>query len=58
MADRDNDVPFEGGSQPVEEHATPPPAGGQNVVRIIAIILGVLAVLAGLAWLIVPILSA
>jgi hypothetical protein len=46
--------PFEGGSQPVPEGPPEMPGGGRSVAQTIVIIIAVLAVLAGLAWFLIP----
>lgn len=56
--DRDEDPPFEGGSQPVPESPPEMPGPGRSVTQTLVIVLAVLTVLAGLIWLLVPIFGA
>lgn len=58
MDKHSEDPPFEGGSQPVEEHPTPVPHEGRSAMQIFVIAVGVLALLGALLWILVPILSA
>ena len=46
--------PYEGGSQPVGEHPTPPPSEGQGAAQTVILVVGVLVVLAALLWILVP----
>lgn len=54
MDDRERERPFEGGSQPVRERPTEPASGGRTVGQTVVIVVGVLVVLAGILWLVVP----
>ena len=49
-----NEPPWEGGSQPVDEHPREVPKGGRSVMQTVVVVLGVLVVLAALLWLVVP----
>jgi hypothetical protein len=46
--------PYEGGSQPVPERPTPPPSGGSSVTQTVILIIGALAVIAAILWILVP----
>lgn len=54
VADRNDEPPFTGGSQPVPEHVPEPAGGGRTVAQTVVIVVGVLVVLAGILWLVVP----
>lgn len=54
MEERDREPPFEGGSQPVPEHRPEVATGGRTVGQTVIIVVGVLVVLAGILWLVVP----
>ncbi len=54
MANKHSDPPFEGGSQPVEEHPPEMPSGGRGVGQTIVIAVAVLVVLAAVLWILVP----
>lgn len=54
MVERDREPPFESGSQPVPEHPPEVPTGGRSVGQTVVIVVGVLVVLAGILWLVVP----
>jgi len=51
------EAPFEGGSQPVTENPQDVPAGGRTAMQTVVIAIAVLVVLAGLAWLLIPLVS-
>ncbi len=51
------DPPFEGGSQRVVEVPAEVPKGGRTAGQLVAGVLVLLAVLAGLLWILVPLLS-
>jgi hypothetical protein len=57
VADRDEEPPFEGGAQPVEEHATGIRGGGRGAMQTVVIVVAVLVVLAALLWFAVPIVT-
>lgn len=57
MARPQDDPPFDGGSQPVSEHAPETPGPGRSVMQTVVTVVAVLAVLAGLLWLLVPLLA-
>jgi hypothetical protein len=52
--DREKEPPFDGGSQPVRELPPERASGGRTVGQIVVIVVGVLVVLAGILWLVVP----
>lgn len=54
MENRDREPPYEGGSQPVPEHRSEVPKGGRSVGQTVVLVIGALAVLAALLWLLVP----
>lgn len=54
MAKPSEDPPFEGGAQPVKERAPEVPGGGRSVLQMVVIVIGVLALLAALVWIVVP----
>lgn len=54
MAKPSEDPPFEGGSQPVKENPPEVPGGGRSVMQTVVIVIGVLALLAALIWIVVP----
>ncbi|CAN5826182.1 hypothetical protein BH23GEM5_BH23GEM5_09420 [soil metagenome] len=59
MADRnEEEPPFVGGSQPIEHKPDPMPSQARGGAQFLIIALGVLAVIAGLAWVVVPMLGA
>jgi hypothetical protein len=53
----DREPPFEGGSQPVQHVKDEVPRGGRSVGQTVAVVLGVLAVLAALVWFLSPVLG-
>jgi len=53
---RDSEPPFEGGAQPVVEHPPEVPGGGTKTLQIVIIVIAVLAIIFGLAWLLTPLL--
>jgi hypothetical protein len=55
VADKQVEPPFEGGSQPVEEHATGIRGGGRGAVQVVVVAVAVLLVLAAVLWFAVPI---
>lgn len=57
MRQEDGEPPFDHGSQDTPEHPTPPPGEGRSVIQIIVIGIGILVVVAGLLWLLVPVLG-
>ncbi len=54
MATPNEDPPFEGGAQPVKERPPEVPGGGRSVMQTVVIVIGVLALLAALIWIVVP----
>jgi hypothetical protein len=54
VRDRDEEAPFEGGSQPVREHPPEMPTGGRSVMQTVVVVIAVLVVVAALLWLLVP----
>jgi hypothetical protein len=54
VENRNEDPPFEGGSQPVPEHRPETPTGGRSVMQTVVVIVGVLVLLAAALWLLVP----
>ncbi|HET7274919.1 MAG TPA: hypothetical protein VFI91_07045 [Longimicrobiaceae bacterium] len=54
MEEEPQERPFEGGSQPVEDHPPEMPSGGWNVGQTVVIVLGILVVLAAILWVLVP----
>jgi hypothetical protein len=59
MVERDDEEPpFVGGSQPVEHKPDPIPSEGRSGAQTLVIAVAVLAVIAGLAWIVVPMLGA
>ncbi|HLL45406.1 MAG TPA: hypothetical protein VK399_01810 [Longimicrobiaceae bacterium] len=57
MSTPDRDPPFEGGSQPVPHVKDEVPTKGRSVGQGVAVVLGVLAVLAAAVWFLSPILA-
>jgi hypothetical protein len=53
----DRDPPFEGGSQPVPHVKDEVPTKGRSVGQGVAVVLGVIAVLAAAVWFLSPILA-
>lgn len=53
----EREPPFEGGSQPVPH--TPPevPTGGRSAMQVVVVVIGALALLGGLMWLVYPFLA-
>jgi hypothetical protein len=54
VAERKDDPPFEGGSQPVQERPPEKPTAAGSVMQTAVIVIGVLVLLAALIWLVVP----
>lgn len=54
MSAENEERPYDGGSQPVTERPPEMPRGGNAAARAVAIAVGVLVVLAALAWVLVP----
>lgn len=54
MDEREKEPPFEGGAQPVPERPPEQASGGRTVGQTVVIVVGVLVVLAGILWLVVP----
>jgi hypothetical protein len=54
VAERKEDPPFEGGSQPVRERPPEAPAAGWSVMQTVVVVIAVLVVLAALLWIAVP----
>lgn len=54
MENRNQEPPFEGGSQPVPEHPPETPTGGRSVMQTVVVVVGVLVLLAAALWLLVP----
>ncbi|HET6229232.1 MAG TPA: hypothetical protein VFE05_04075 [Longimicrobiaceae bacterium] len=52
MAEYDREPPFQGGSQPVKQHPTPPPSPGRSAMQMVVIGIAVLVALGALAFLI------
>jgi hypothetical protein len=50
LTDSEKEPPFEGGSQPVKEHAPEVPGPGRSVAQVVVLLLGALVLLAGFAW--------
>jgi hypothetical protein len=57
LSTHDRDPPFEGGSQPVPHVKDEVPTKGRSVGQGVAVVLGVLAVLAAAVWFLSPILA-
>ncbi len=57
MSTPDRDPPFEGGSQPVPHVKDEVPTRGRSVGQGVAVVLGVIAVLAAAVWFLSPILA-
>ena len=58
MVDRnDEEPPYVGGSQPVKHKQDPMPSEARSGGQIVVIAIAVIAVIAGLAWVVVPILG-
>ncbi len=57
MSTPDRDPPFEGGSQPVPHVKDEVPTKGRSVGQGVAVVLGVIAVLAAAVWFLSPILA-
>lgn len=55
--EREGEPQFEGGAQPVPEHPPEMPGGGRTGMQVVVVVIGVLVVLAGLAWILVPMLG-
>jgi hypothetical protein len=53
----EREPPFEGGTQPVPEHPPEMPQGGRSAMQVVVLVVGGLVVLAGLAWLLMPVVS-
>lgn len=54
MDEREKEPPFDGGSQPVPERPPEQASGARTVGQTVVIVVGVLVVLAGILWLVVP----
>ncbi len=54
MAERKDDPPFEGGSQPVKERPPEPASAGRSVMQTVVVVIAVLVVIAALLWIVVP----
>lgn len=54
MENRDQDPPFEGGSQPVPERVSDTPGPGRSTLQVVVIVVAVLVLLAAVLWLVVP----
>jgi hypothetical protein len=52
--DRNEEPPFEGGSQPVPESRPEMPGPGRSTLQVVVIGIGVLVVLLALLWILVP----
>lgn len=57
MDKRSDEPPFMGGSQPVKERPPEMPTGGRSVMQTVVYIVGGLALLAAILWLLVPVLA-
>ncbi len=57
MTRPEDEPPFEGGAQPVKEEPPEMPTGGRSALQMVVIAIGVLALLAGLAWFLVPLMG-
>ncbi|HUE95353.1 MAG TPA: hypothetical protein VMN39_01775 [Longimicrobiaceae bacterium] len=51
---RRGDRPFQGGAQPVTERPPEAPVPGWSIAQTIVVVVAVLAVVAALAWVLVP----
>jgi hypothetical protein len=54
---RDQEPPYDGGSQPVEERPTGIEGTGRGGVQIVVLVLGAIVLIAAAAWLLVPLLG-
>ena len=54
MSERNEEAPFEGGSQPVTERPPEMPTGGRSVMQAVVVVIAALVVLAAVLWLLVP----
>lgn len=54
MTERNEDPPFEGGSQPVAEHPPEVATAGRSVMQTVVVVIAVLVALAAILWLLVP----
>ena len=55
MADsNDEEPPYVGGSQPVKHKQDPMPSQGRSGGQMVVLAIAVIAVIAGLAWVVVP----
>jgi len=54
VAKRTDGPPYDGGSQPVQEHRPEQPGGGRTVMQTVVVVIGVLVLLAALLWIVVP----
>lgn len=50
MSDERDELPYEGGAQPVEEHPTGVPGPGRSLGQIIVLVLAAVALAAALMW--------
>jgi flagellar biogenesis protein FliO len=58
VVNQSNDQPpFEGGSQPVPERQPEMPQAGRTVGQTIVVVIGVIVLIAALAWILVPLLG-
>lgn len=56
-ATNNEEPPFVGGSQPVEHKPDPMPQAGRSGAQVVVIAIAVIAIVAGIAWVVVPILG-
>lgn len=56
MERREAEPPFEGGAQPVPENPPDMPGGGNIAWKIVVVVIAVLAIIFGIAWLLTPLL--
>lgn len=57
MEEETHERPFEGGSQPVTEHPAEVPTAGRSVMQTAVVIIAILAIVAAVLWLFVPLAS-
>lgn len=50
LSNSEKEPPFQGGSQPVKEHASEVPGPGRSVAQGLVLVLGAVVLLAGLMW--------
>ncbi len=53
----EEEPPFEGGAQPVRDVPHEVPGGGRTALQTVVIVLGVLALVAGILWILIPLLG-